>query len=75
LSIQGYTLGIDKVKVYDLAGRLISEIEIPAQDAVMASMDSETNEMEITVDLSNLSSGLYLLNVSDELTERLLILK
>ncbi len=75
LKVQGYSPGLGYVKVYDLSGRLIRKIEFPQLDTVMGGFETGLPEMEMPLDLTNLSEGLYLLNVGDEVTERVLILK
>lgn len=75
MNIQGYTQELSEIKVYDLSGRLIRKIEFPEQETTMGGLDTGLREMELLLDLSDLSEGLYLLNVGDEVTERVLILK
>ena len=75
LKVQGYSPGLDEIKVYDISGRLIRKIEFPEQETTMGGLDTGLREMELPLDLSDLSVGLYLLNVGDEVTERVLISK
>jgi len=75
LGIKGDTSGVDYVKVYDLAGRLIRKIAIPEQETPMTTSVTTPPEMEMQIDLSTLSEGLYILGLGDEVMKRAVICK
>ncbi|RLC43579.1 MAG: hypothetical protein DRH44_04655 [Candidatus Coatesbacteria bacterium] len=75
MKYKGDISGISEVNVYDISGRLVNVIDIKGIDNKTSDIKSNTSEGEFIIDMTNLSDGLYIVNIGDNLQRRVLICK
>jgi len=73
LKYKGSPSSLNNVEIYDISGRLVKKIEIPQKEIETVSINDNTLELELQLDLKELKDGIYILSVDKEVYKNILI--
>jgi len=75
LKYKGDISELNNIKIYDISGRLVKDINIPQEDTEKVNINDNTSVREISLDVSDINDGLYIIGVSDKVYKKLLLLR
>ncbi|MGQ9706406.1 MAG: C25 family cysteine peptidase [bacterium] len=75
MEYKGNMKEIREINIYDISGRLIKSIDIPATDIEKSNISYNVSEGKIDIDISGIKDGLYLINFGNKVYKKILIVK
>jgi len=75
LKYKGDISELSNIKIYDISGRLVKDIDIPQSDTESVNINDNTSVREILLDISDIKDGLYIIGVGDNVYKKLLLLR
>jgi hypothetical protein len=75
LNYKGNISELNNIKIFDISGRLVKDINISQEDTLKVNINDNTSEKEILLDISDIKDGLYIIGVSDKVYKKLLLLR
>jgi len=75
LKYKGDISELSNIKIYDISGRLVKDIDIPQSDTESVNINDNTSVREILLDISDIKDGLYIIGVGNNVYKKLLLLR